>query len=451
MFKRNQVERGAAFFQKQGPALVFATRFVPGTRLPTYFASGMFRAPFLKFAGWFLLAAAVWTPLLVGMACWIGGPLLGWFERFERYALLGLVAVVLILWAMLKLVVPLCSYRGRRLLLSSWRRKARWEFWPMWLFYPPVIVYLLWLAIRYRSLTLFTAANPSIPHSGVVNELKSEILEGLGEIPEVARWRLIGLREAGGMLGELREFMASQSLSFPIVLKPDVGERGSGVQVVRSEDQAQAYFAQAKEATIAQEYVGGQEFGVFYYRYPDEEEGRLFSITDKRLIGVTGDGERNLEALLLEDERAVCMAPFFISQLGARLLEVPRAGERVALTDVGTHCRGALFLDGGEHLTEPLRKSIDRISRGYEGFYFGRYDIRVPNEVDFQEGLNLKVLELNGVTSESTNIYDPKHGLWHAYRTLFKQWRIAFEIGARNRRVGIRPSSVIDLWKTIAR
>jgi len=253
------------------------------------------------------------------------------------------------------------------------------------------------------------------------------------------------------MLGELREFMASQSLSFPIVLKPDVGERGSGVQVVRSEDQAQAYFAQAKEATIAQEYVGGQEFGVFYYRYPDEEEGRLFSITDKRLIGVTGDGERNLEALLLEDERAVCMAPFFISQLGARLLEVPRAGERVALTDVGTHCRGALFLDGGEHLTEPLRKSIDRISRGYEGFYFGRYDIRVPNEVDFQEGLNLKVLELNGVTSESTNIYDPKHGLWHAYRTLFKQWRIAFEIGARNRRVGIRPSSVIDLWKTIAR
>ena len=105
MFKRNQVERGAAFFQKQGPALVFATRFVPGTRLPTYFASGMFRAPFLKFAGWFLLAAAVWTPLLVGMACGIGGPLLGWFERFETYALLGLVAVVLILWAMLKLVV----------------------------------------------------------------------------------------------------------------------------------------------------------------------------------------------------------------------------------------------------------------------------------------------------------------------------------------------------------
>lgn len=451
MFKRNQVERGAAFFQKQGPALVIATRFVPGTRLPTYFASGMFRAPFLKFAGWFLLAAAVWTPLLVGMACWIGGPLLGWFERFETYALLGLVAVVLILWAMLKLVVPLCSYRGRRLLLSSWRRKIRWEFWPMWLFYPPVVLYLLWLAIRYRSLTLFTAANPSIPHSGVVKESKSEILEGLGDIPEVARWRLIGHQDAEVMLADMLEFMALQSLTFPVVLKPDVGERGSGVKVVPSEDEAQAYFAQAIEPTIVQEYIGGREFGVFYYRYPDEAEGHLFSITDKRLIGVAGDGVRNLEALLLADDRAVCMAPFFISQLGARLLEVPRAGEWVALTEVGTHCRGALFLDGGEHLTESLRKSIDLMSRGFAGFYFGRYDIRVPSEEDFQQGRNLKVLELNGVTSESTNIYDPKHGLWHAYRTLFKQWQIAFEIGARNREVGIRPSGMIDLWKLICR
>ena len=446
MLKPNHLVRGAAFFQKQGPALVFATRFVPGTRLPTYFAAGMFRAPFLKFAGWFLLAAAVWTPLLVGLARWLGGPLLGWFESFERYALLGLVAVILLLWMIVKIAVPLCSHRGRRLLLSSWRRKTRWEFWPMWLFYPPVVVCVLWLAIRYRSLTLFTAANPSIPHSGVIRESKSEILRGLGDVPEVARWRLVDLKAPEVMLGELREFMTLQSLTFPVVLKPDVGERGSGVEVVHSEDAAQAYFAEAKEPTIAQEYIRGREFGVFYYRYPDEAEGHLLSITDKRLIGVTGDGVTNLEALILEDDRAVCMAPFFIDQLGARLSEVPKVGEWVALTEVGTHCRGALFLDGGEHVTEPLRTCIDRVSRGFEGFYFGRYDLRVPSEEDLRLGRNLKVLELNGVTSESTDIYDPKHGLWHAYRTLFRQWQIAFEIGVRNREAGVKPSGVLALW-----
>ena len=142
-----------------------------------------------------------------------------------------------------------------------------------------------------------------------------------------------------------------------------------------------------------------------------------------------------------------CLLGIFIDQLGARLSEVPKAGEWVALTDVGTHCRGALFLDGGEHITEQLRTCIDRVSRGFEGFYFGRYDLRVRSEEDLRLGRNLKVIELNGVTSESTDIYDPKHGLWHAYRTLFEQWQIAFEIGARNRDKGIQPSGAMALWK----
>jgi len=39
---------------------------------------------------------------------------------------------------------------------------------------------------------------------------------------------------------------------------------------------------------------------------------------------------------------------------------------------------------------------------------------------------------LNGVTSEATSIYDPKHGLMHAYRTLAEQWRLAYGIGQYN-------------------
>jgi hypothetical protein len=41
-------------------------------------------------------------------------------------------------------------------------------------------------------------------------------------------------------------------------------------------------------------------------------------------------------------------------------------------------------------------------------------------------------VELNGVTSEATHIYDPKQSLCGAYRVLFEQWRIAFEIGLQN-------------------
>jgi hypothetical protein len=79
---------------------------------------------------------------------------------------------------------------------------------------------------------------------------------------------------------------------------------------------------------------------------------------------------------------------------------------------LGTHCRGAVFLDGGWVKTH--------------GSYFGRYDIRTPCVEDFQQGCNFKVLELNGVTSEDIHIYDPRNSLLKAYRSLFAQWRNSF-------------------------
>lgn len=64
-------------------------------------------------------------------------------------------------------------------------------------------------------------------------------------------------------------------------------------------------------------------------------------------------------------------------------------------------------------------------------------------------GRNLKIIELNGVTSEATHIYDPKLSLFDAYRVLFRQWRIAFEIGNLNRARGIYPASVGELLDAV--
>jgi hypothetical protein len=113
--------------------------------------------------------------------------------------------------------------------------------------------------------------------------------------------------------------------------------------------------------------------------------------------------------------------------------------------ELGTHCRGAVFLDGNWVKTEALEIAIDRISKMYDGFYFGRYDIRTPSVEDFKRGCNFKVVELNGVTSEATHIYDPKNSLLEAYQVLFEQWRLAFEIGAQNRQRSARPTSLRTL------
>ena len=84
------------------------------------------------------------------------------------------------------------------------------------------------------------------------------------------------------------------------------------------------------------------------------------------------------------------------------------------------------------------------MTRGVEGFHFGRYDVRVPSEQDLAEGRNIRVIELNGMTSEATNMYDPKHGVVFAWKTLFTLWRLIFEIAAENRNLGHKPDSV---WK----
>ena len=94
--------------------------------------------------------------------------------------------------------------------------------------------------------------------------------------------------------------------------------------------------------------------------------------------------------------------------------------------------------------TEAMERAIDSLAQGFAGFYFGRFDIRTISLADFQQGQNFKIVELNGVTSEATSIYDPKNSLFTAYRVLFEQWRIAFEIGAQNRQRGTRPT---PLWK----
>ena len=67
------------------------------------------------------------------------------------------------------------------------------------------------------------------------------------------------------------------------------------------------------------------------------------------------------------------------------------------------------------------------------------------DRADLLAGRNLRILELNGVLSESTHIYDPRYGVFRAWRTLFAQWRLAFEIAAANRRRGARPARFAEL------
>jgi pimeloyl-ACP methyl ester carboxylesterase/membrane protein DedA with SNARE-associated domain len=441
-----RLENSQKWLERNGAVVIFTSRFIPGTRLPTYLAAGLLHRGSLVFIAYFLASAAVWTPLLVGSAAGLFLPLMHYGPMATKPLLIKIVLTGLVFLLLLRVGIKAATFRGRRQLLGWFYRKIRWEFWPMYVFYSPVLLYVLYLSLKFKGLTVFTSCNPGMVAGGFIGESKNDILRRLsGAGDAMLRFVLIEKGDAAERIEKAQAFLASEKLQFPVVLKPDAGQRGSGVAVIRSEQQLSDYLRNKNYDTIVQEYAAGMEFGVFYYRHPHEPTGHIFSITEKRLPVLVGDGHRTLEHLILSDDRAVCMAHFYERKNAGRLDQVVANGERVQLVELGTHCRGAIFLDGTATITPALTEAIDRISKTFDGFYFGRYDIRVPSTDDWMAGRNLKIVELNGVSSEATHIYDPKLSLSQAYRVLFNQWRIAFEIGGENRAQGFPPAKIGEL------
>lgn len=344
-----------------------------------------------------------------------------------------------------KLYRPSFSERFRTRLA----RLARWEFWPAWAFYPPIVGYIAWRTLRSPYRLAFTAANPGIIASGVVGETKHEALEPLQtNAPQyVGRFERLSHAESfTARMARVRAFVIEGG-GYPVVCKPDIGQRGRGVAVIHSEEEARHYLEGASDDVILQRYVSGAEFGVFVYRDPKTSKVELLSIVRKCFPSVTGDGVRTLAALIRDDERARLIAPGLWQRFAARLHEVPGVDQKIQLVEIGAHSRGSLFLDGNDLATEPLRLTMSKILDAVPGYQFGRIDLRCPDEAALRSGLGIQVMEMNGVTAESAHIYHPGSSLLLAWRTMIGQWRLAFEIGEANAANGAPVTSALALFR----
>jgi len=456
LVSKRRVEQCQALFERRGMTIIFMSRFLPGTRTATFIAAGLAQVNLVRLLLVFGLAVLLWTPVLVLGAMVAGQQVVHYVEMYSSYALLVFVALLFGIYFVSRKIVPLFTWRGRRLALSKWRRLTRWEFWPYYVTNSVTFFYVFFLGFfRYKKLTLFTVVNPAIkPDSGFIGERKSEILRGLSQ-KSVGSWQFIsGSAALVEKCEAVYHFMREHQLDFPIVLKPDRGQRGQGVSICKSREAAEAWLKDASQDFIVMEFLAGEEFGVFYYRFPSAAKGTIFSITRKKLISVYGDGSHTLEELILLDARALCMAPMLLKEHRADLLDIVPEGEKRQLVQLGTHSRGSLFLDGVDLATAELLKAVEEIVQPYDGFYFGRFDLKAPSEQDLRAGRNLKVMELNGVTSEATHIYDPGNSLIYAWKTLLEQWSIAFQISEENRLRGCQPMttwSFLNHWAVSGR
>lgn len=439
-----RLEEIHCWLTRHGSLTAVLSRFLPGTRVPVFLTAGLTGIPAGGFLTWAVVAALVWVPLVVLSVAYFGETIAHPAKRaFDHAAwVFPLAAAGLVV---VKMVPQMFCRTGRCRLLAGISRLWRWEFWPIWVFYLPLIPWYILLVIRYRGWTLWTATNPGIPAGGVVGESKMEILNRLDP-----QWIVPTTLVPPGPLSERVRGALSATKVFPVILKPDSGQRGAEVRKARDQADVEKYLFTNPNSVIVQPYHPGPfEAGVFYYRLPGEIRGHIFSITDKVFPVVVGDGQSTLAELIRSHSRYRMQEGVFLERHAVMADTVLPNGVQFPLAMAGNHCQGTLFRDGSHLLTLELEQAINHVVAPFDGFFFGRFDVRYSDPIQFQAGREFAVVELNGATSESTNLYDPSWSLWRAYRTLFRQWALAFRIGAMNRARGHQPIGVVDFIRLV--
>lgn len=376
----------------------------------------------------------------------------GWGLLREFESLLGIAGVALCVLVCIPLVgvaTALPSRMARQRVLAAAARFRHHEWWPGWLFYPPVVLHVMALSRRFGGLPTCTCVNPGIPPGGgIVSESKHKVMEAVADHPEPLPTALIPSGPAPAHRAAQASSLIDQlpRLRPPVIVKPDAAQRGFAVRLIEHTDDLRPYFAEMTRDAVLQPYHPGPcEVGVLWARTPGSRSGRIFSITRKDFQHLVGDGHSTVEELVHAHPRFRCQADVFASRFEGRLAEVPPAGERVRLAIAGNHAQGTLFRDGRDLITPELERAIDRICSSFRGggvggsLDYSRLDVRYTSDEALRRGEGFAIVELNGLFSESTNIYDPRRGVFWAWRTLARQWRVIFELGAERRAAGVTP------------
>lgn len=289
--------------------------------------------------------------------------------------------------------------------------------------------YYLYLALRAKSLTYVTAVNPGFYLGGLFGESKRDILDLIPTqfLPSTCYFKGDCTKE------DIIESCKAKNISFPFIIKPDVGERGMGVEKINSPQELEQYLANFKEPFLVQEFITfNHEFGVFYFKMPNGGPSGVTSITGKEFLSVKGDGLSTLQSLVKRSLRA----SYQYDRLAVKFYDIWNApvplGQEIVLENIGNHSRGTKFLDFNHLISKEVCATFDKVCSNITGFYFGRFDLKAENLDSLSSGNGLKIMELNGASSEPAHVYDPKNNIFSAYRDVFYHMKLANDIAIEN-------------------
>lgn len=164
--------------------------------------------------------------------------------------------------------------------------------------------------------------------------------------------------------------------------------------MVSNEEEMKEHMNMIHDDYLIQEYIDrNKELSVFYIKYPENRTWSIRSIIERKIISKNENTPK---------------------------LAIP--WNKIVITDES-------------YMINPtLEKTFNDIS-DIQGFYFGRYDIRVKNMQDFiEKWKNFKILEVNiGAQTMALQAYDHKYNILQRYAIFAKQLSITFQIAKENK------------------
>ena len=320
-----------------------------------------------------------------------------------------------------------------------------WEYWPLLMFYIPNIPLAIFYAIKMKSLVFYTAVNPGIKNAGIGSESKYNTLK---MIPSKYTPKSVLHQRNQNIKTTIIEIKKS-GITFPVMVKPNIGFRGLLVKKIDSEITLKNYLEKYPVAFIIQEFLSQRyECGIFYYRYPNKKTGKISSLSLKEFLSVNGDGISNLKELIFKDKRASLYYSFLKENTSLDLATILEKNKLKKLSSIGNHSQGTRFINGNHLINKTLEKNLDKLSHQIEGWYYGRLDVKYNNLEELYNG-QFKIIEINGILAEPSHIYDTsKNSYFQALKTIRFHWKQMYLIASYNQKYnGVKFRETIPFTK----
>jgi hypothetical protein len=281
----------------------------------------------------------------------------------------------------------------------------------------------------------FTPSNPKLTFGGMEGEPKKEMYDLL---PANSFPKTFNVQPGEPFEAVLKN-LSTYNISFPFIVKPEVGGQGILFRKIDSEQQLKKYHEKVPVEYIIQELVVyPMEVSIFYYRYPDQQKGVITGFLYKIPLQVVGDGRHTLYELINQHPKARKRENELRSKHGKNFDKILPAGEKYMLSHAANHNRGAHFINLKNEIDDRLVSLIDRISLSINDFFYGRYDIMCSSVEDLKQGKNFTILEYNGCGAEPNHFYDTGFTLRGAYKEILKHWKVLYKISRYNHLHGIK-------------